>query len=226
MARYEEVAKLAETDYENEKLMAEMGDLIEELDHAGAWDLDAKIDQAMDALRCPPGDSAVDILSGGERRRVALCQLLLSAPDLLLLDEPTNHLDAESVQWLEQFLTSYQGAVLAVTHDRYFLDNVAQWIAEVDRGRLIPTRATTPPTWRRRPSGCRSRAARTPSWPSGSRTSWPGSAPARRPGRPSPSARLASGTRRWRPRPSAPASSTSRRSRSRRARGWARSWSR
>ena len=138
MARYEEVAKLAETDYENEKLMAEMGDLIEELDHAGAWDLEAKIDQAMDALRCPPGDSPVDILSGGERRRVALCQLLLSAPDLLLLDEPTNHLDAESVQWLEQFLASYPGAVLAVTHDRYFLDNVAQWIAEVDRGRLIP----------------------------------------------------------------------------------------
>jgi len=138
MARYEEVAKLAETDYENEKLMGEMGDLIEELDHAGAWDLEAKIDQAMDALRCPPGDSPVDILSGGERRRVALCQLLLSAPDLLLLDEPTNHLDAESVQWLEQFLASYPGAVLAVTHDRYFLDNVAQWIAEVDRGRLIP----------------------------------------------------------------------------------------
>ena len=138
MARYNEVAVLAETDYENEKLMEEMGDLIEELDHAGAWDLDAKIDQAMDALRCPPGDSPVDILSGGERRRVALCQLLLSAPDLLLLDEPTNHLDAESVQWLEQFLASYPGAVLAVTHDRYFLDNVAQWIAEVDRGRLIP----------------------------------------------------------------------------------------
>ncbi len=138
MARYNEVAVLAETDYENEALMAEMGDLIEELDHAGAWDLEAKIDQAMDALRCPQGDSPVDILSGGERRRVALCRLLLSAPDLLLLDEPTNHLDAESVQWLEQFLASYAGAVLAVTHDRYFLDNVAQWIAEVDRGRLIP----------------------------------------------------------------------------------------
>src|SRR6478736_4963170 len=106
--------------------------------HAGAWDLEAKIDQAMDALRCPPGDSAVDILSGGERRRVALCQLLLSAPDLLLLDEPTNHLDAESVLWLEQFLASYPGAVLAVTHDRYFLDNVAQWILELDRGRAYP----------------------------------------------------------------------------------------
>ena len=138
IARYEEVAKLAETDYENEQLMAEMGELIEEIDHAGGWDLEAKLDQAMDALRCPPGDSAVDFLSGGERRRVALCKLLLQAPDLLLLDEPTNHLDAESVLWLEQFLSTYEGAVLAVTHDRYFLDNVAQWIAEVDRGRLIP----------------------------------------------------------------------------------------
>jgi ATP-binding cassette ChvD family protein len=137
LARYNQVLADMETDY-TEELLEEMGTLQEELDHAGAWDLEAKIDQAMDALRCPPGDSAVDILSGGERRRVALCQLLLSAPDLLLLDEPTNHLDAESVQWLEQFLASYPGAVLAVTHDRYFLDNVAQWIAEVDRGRLIP----------------------------------------------------------------------------------------
>ncbi len=137
LARYNQVLAEMETDYTDE-LLEEMGTLQEELDHAGAWDLEAKIDQAMDALRCPPGDSAVDILSGGERRRVALCQLLLSAPDLLLLDEPTNHLDAESVQWLEQFLASYPGAVLAVTHDRYFLDNVAQWIAEVDRGRLIP----------------------------------------------------------------------------------------
>ncbi len=137
LARFNEIAELMATDYSDE-LMEEMGTLQEELDHAGAWDLDAKLDQAMDALRCPPGDSPVDILSGGERRRVALCKLLLSAPDLLLLDEPTNHLDAESVLWLEQFLSSYEGAVLAVTHDRYFLDNVAQWIAEVDRGRLIP----------------------------------------------------------------------------------------
>jgi len=137
LTRYTEVLAEMESNYTDE-LLEEMGTLSEELDHAGAWDLDAKIDQAMDALRCPPGDSPVDILSGGERRRVALCQLLLSAPDLLLLDEPTNHLDAESVQWLEQFLASYPGAVLAVTHDRYFLDNVAQWIAEVDRGRLIP----------------------------------------------------------------------------------------
>jgi len=135
--RYEQIAELMATDYSDE-LMEEMGTLGEQIDHAGGWDLDAKLDQAMDALRCPPGDSAVDFLSGGERRRVALCRLLLSAPDLLLLDEPTNHLDAESVQWLEQFLSSYEGAVLAVTHDRYFLDNVAQWIAEVDRGRLIP----------------------------------------------------------------------------------------
>ncbi len=137
LERYNEVLAEMETNYTDE-LLEEMGTLSEELDHAGAWDLEAKIDQAMDALRCPPGDSPVDILSGGERRRVALCQLLLSAPDLLLLDEPTNHLDAESVQWLEQFLAAYPGAVLAVTHDRYFLDNVAQWIAEVDRGRLIP----------------------------------------------------------------------------------------
>jgi len=137
LARYNEIAELMATDY-SDGLMEEMGTLQEDLDHAGAWDLDAQIDQAMDALRCPPGDASVAILSGGERRRVALCQLLLSAPDLLLLDEPTNHLDAESVQWLEQFLASYPGAVLAVTHDRYFLDNVAQWIAEVDRGRLIP----------------------------------------------------------------------------------------
>jgi ATP-binding cassette ChvD family protein len=137
IARYEEIAELMATDYSDE-LIEEMGTLGEEIDHAGGWDLDAKLEQAMDALRCPPGDSAVDYLSGGERRRVALCKLLLQAPDLLLLDEPTNHLDAESVLWLEQFLSSYEGAVLAVTHDRYFLDNVAQWIAEVDRGRLIP----------------------------------------------------------------------------------------
>jgi len=137
LARYNAVLAEMETNYTDE-LLEEMGNLQEELDHANAWDLEAQIDQAMDALRCPPGDADVTILSGGERRRVALCKLLLSAPDLLLLDEPTNHLDAESVLWLEQYLSSYAGAVLAVTHDRYFLDNVAQWIAEVDRGRLIP----------------------------------------------------------------------------------------
>jgi ATP-binding cassette ChvD family protein len=118
--------------------MEEMGQLQEELDHADAWEIDSQLEQAMDALRCPPGDAEVSHLSGGERRRVALCKLLLSQPDLLLLDEPTNHLDAESVLWLEQFLANYPGAVLAVTHDRYFLDNVAGWILELDRGRTFP----------------------------------------------------------------------------------------
>ncbi|NMI02256.1 energy-dependent translational throttle protein EttA [Pseudonocardia acidicola] len=135
--RYNEIAELMATDYSDE-LMEEMGRLQEDLDHADAWDLDSQLEQAMDALRCPPGDVPVTNLSGGERRRVALCKLLLSRPDLLLLDEPTNHLDAESVLWLEQFLSSYPGAVLAVTHDRYFLDNVAQWILELDRGRTHP----------------------------------------------------------------------------------------
>ena len=115
-----------------------MGTLQEAIDAADAWDLDSQLEQAMDALRCPPADADVTNLSGGERRRVALCKLLLQKPDLLLLDEPTNHLDAESVLWLEQHLAKYPGAVLAVTHDRYFLDNVAEWIAEVDRGRLYP----------------------------------------------------------------------------------------
>ncbi|NDK89524.1 energy-dependent translational throttle protein EttA [Gordonia desulfuricans] len=135
--RFNEIAELMATDYSDE-LMEEMGKLQEELDHADAWDLDSQLEQAMDALRCPPADSPVTHLSGGERRRVALCKLLLSKPDLLLLDEPTNHLDAESVLWLEQFLASYPGAVLAVTHDRYFLDHVAEWICEVDRGKLHP----------------------------------------------------------------------------------------
>ncbi len=135
--RFNEIAELMATDYSDE-LMEEMGKLQEELDHANAWDLDSQLEQAMDALRCPPPDEPVTHLSGGERRRVALCKLLLSKPDLLLLDEPTNHLDAESVLWLQQFLASYPGAVLAVTHDRYFLDHVAQWICEVDRGKLHP----------------------------------------------------------------------------------------
>ncbi|MBV9847685.1 MAG: energy-dependent translational throttle protein EttA [Kutzneria sp.] len=134
--RFNEIAEKLAVDYSDE-LMEEMGRLQEELDHADAWDLDSQLEQAMDALRCPPPDAEVGMLSGGERRRVALCKLLLSKPDLLLLDEPTNHLDAESVLWLEQHLAQYAGAVLAVTHDRYFLDNVAQWIMEVDRGRVI-----------------------------------------------------------------------------------------
>ena len=137
--RYNAISEeMAEPDADFDALMAEMGTLQEDIDAADAWDLDSQLEQAMDALQCPPPDSDVTVLSGGERRRVALCTLLLSKPDLLLLDEPTNHLDAESVQWLEQHLASYPGAVLAVTHDRYFLDNVAQWIAEVDRGRLYP----------------------------------------------------------------------------------------
>ncbi len=130
--------EMAEPDADFDALMAEMGELQTDLDAANAWDLDAQLAQAMEALECPPGDTPVNVLSGGERRRVALCKLLLQQPDLLLLDEPTNHLDAESVNWLEGHLKNYPGAVLAVTHDRYFLDNVAQWICEIDRGRLHP----------------------------------------------------------------------------------------
>jgi ATP-binding cassette ChvD family protein len=135
--RYNQIAEQMATDYSDE-LLAEMGVLQEQLDHKNAWDLDSQLEQAMDALRCPPPDAEVSVLSGGERRRVALCKLLLSQPDLLLLDEPTNHLDAESVQWLEQHLEKYPGTVVAVTHDRYFMENVAEWILELDRGRAYP----------------------------------------------------------------------------------------
>ena len=131
-------AEMAEPDADFDALMEEMGKLQEAIDSADAWDLDSQLEQAMDALRCPPPDADVTVLSGGERRRVALCKLLLQKPDLLLLDEPTNHLDAESVLWLEQHLAAYHGAVVAVTHDRYFMDNVAQWILELDRGRAYP----------------------------------------------------------------------------------------
>ena len=130
--------EMASPDADYDKLLAEMGTLQEQLDHRNAWDLDSQLEQAMDALRCPSPDADVKVLSGGEKRRVALCKLLLQAPDLLLLDEPTNHLDAESVLWLEQHLNKYPGAVVAITHDRYFLDNVAQWILELDRGRAYP----------------------------------------------------------------------------------------
>ncbi|MDR6939162.1 energy-dependent translational throttle protein EttA [Arcanobacterium hippocoleae] len=139
VARFNEIGGLmADPDADFDALMDEMGKLQTEIDAANAWDLDSQLHQAMDALRCPPPDTPVNVLSGGERRRVALCKLLLEAPDLLLLDEPTNHLDAESVEWLEQHLAKYPGAVIAVTHDRYFLDHVAEWIAEVDRGQLYP----------------------------------------------------------------------------------------
>ena len=139
IARFNEIsAEMADPDADFDALMDEMGKLQDAIDAANGWDLDSQLSQAMDALQCPDPDMPVNVLSGGERRRVALCRLLLEAPDLLLLDEPTNHLDAESVLWLEQFLSRYPGAVLAVTHDRYFLDNVAEWICEVDRGTLFP----------------------------------------------------------------------------------------
>ena len=137
--RFNEISEeMANPDADYDKLLAEMGELQEQLDHRNAWELDSQLEQAMDALRCPPGDADVKVLSGGEKRRVALCKLLLEAPDLLLLDEPTNHLDAESVLWLEQHLAKYPGTVVAITHDRYFLDNVAEWILELDRGRAYP----------------------------------------------------------------------------------------
>ena len=139
MARFNAVSEeMASPDADYDKLLTEMGNLQEQLDHRNAWDLDSQLEQAMDALRCPPPEADVKVLSGGERRRVALCKLLLQQPDLLLLDEPTNHLDAESVQWLEQHLSKYPGTVVAITHDRYFLDNVAEWILELDRGRAYP----------------------------------------------------------------------------------------
>ncbi len=139
LQRFEDVsAAMGEPDADFDTLLAEQGDLLEKIEHVDGWELDSRIEQAMDALRCPPPDAPVAQLSGGEKRRVALCSLLLSQPDLLLLDEPTNHLDAESVDWLEQHLAKYPGAVLAVTHDRYFLDNVAEWILEIDRGHLYP----------------------------------------------------------------------------------------
>ncbi|HVD27503.1 MAG TPA: energy-dependent translational throttle protein EttA, partial [Mycobacteriales bacterium] len=139
LQRFEDVsAAMGEPDADFDALMAEQGELMEQIEHRNGWELDSAIEQAMDALRCPPPDAQVSTLSGGERRRVALCALLLEQPDLLLLDEPTNHLDAESVDWLEQHLAKYAGTVLAVTHDRYFLDNVAEWILELDRGHAYP----------------------------------------------------------------------------------------
>ena len=227
LERFNEISEeMANPDADYDTLLAEMGKLQDELDHADAWDLDSQLEQAMDALRCPPPDADVKVLSGGERRRVALCKLLLEKPDLLLLDEPTNHLDAESVLWLEQHLAKYPGAVLAVTHDRYFLDHVAQWICEVDRGRLYPyegnystyleTKAA-----RLADAGQEGPEARR----SASRRSSSGCARTPRVARPS-RRRASTATKRWRQRRRRRASSTSRRSRSRRARALAPSCSR
>lgn len=224
LKRFNEVAELMATDY-SDALMDEMGKLQEDLDHANAWDLDAQLEQAMDALGCPPGDWPVTNLSGGEKRRVALCKLLIEAPDLLLLDEPTNHLDAESVNWLEQHLSKYAGAVVAVTHDRYFLNNVAEWILELDRGRAIPyegnystyleKKATRLKVEGRKDEKRAKRLKEELEWV---RSNAKGR-------RPSPR-RASPATRRWLPRPTRCGSWTSRRSRSRRARVWAPSSSR
>ena len=222
IARFNEIGTLmGEPDADFDALMEEMGKLQDAIDAANGWDLDSQLSQAMDALQCPDPDMPVNVLSGGERRRVALCRLLLEAPDLLLLDEPTNHLDAESVLWLEKFLHKYPGAVLAVTHDRYFLDNVAEWICEVDRGSLYPykgnystyleTKAARMAGQKQRDEKLQKRLASELEWV-----------------RSSPKARQAKSTRpsgalstRWPPRPRSPRSSTSPRSRFRPARAWA-----
>jgi len=193
--------EMCDPDCDMDALMAEMGKLQDEIDAADGWDIDSKLGQAMDALQLPDSDMPVNVLSGGERRRVALCKLLLEAPDLLLLDEPTNHLDAESILWLEHFLHNYQGAVLAVTHDRYFLDNVAEWICEVDRGHLYPykgnystyleTKAARIEAQGNRDAKLAKRMEAELEWV-----------------RSSPKARQAKNTRRWRPRPAQARSST------------------
>ena len=224
LQRFEEVsAAMGEPDADFDSLLAEQGELMELIEHRNGWELDGTIEQAMDALRCPPPDAPVATLSGGEKRRVALCALLLRQPDLLLLDEPTNHLDAESVQWLEQHLAKYPGTVLAVTHDRYFLDNVAEWILELDRGHAYPYEGNystyleskqAPLKVEGRKDAKRQRILE-------QELEW-----VRSEGRQAKSKAACNGTRSWRPRPSAPASWTSRRSRSRPARASARWWSR
>jgi ATPase subunit of ABC transporter with duplicated ATPase domains len=173
-----------DTDFD--ALMEEMGELQGKIDAADGWTLDNQLEVAMEALRCPPSDWSVENLSGGEKRRIALTRLLLQKPTILLLDEPTNHLDAESVQWLEAHLKEYAGAVLMITHDRYFLDNVVSWILEIDRGKYFPTKAIIRPTWRRRPSGSSRRSARRAAARPRSATSSNGFGRAPRPARPSP----------------------------------------
>ena len=225
LQRFEEVsAAMGEPDADFDSLLAEQGELMELIEHRNGWELDSTIEQAMDALRCPPPDAPVATLSGGEKRRVALCALLLRQPDLLLLDEPTNHLDAESVQWLEQHLAKYPGTVLAVTHDRYFLDNVAEWILELDRGHAYPYEGNYSTYLESKQARLKVEGRKDAKrrileqeleWVRSNRRL------GRRRARPA-----CNGTRSWRPRPSAPASWTSRRSRSRPARASARWWSR
>ena len=217
---------MGEPDADFDALLAEQGELMEKIEHAEGWELDSRIEQAMDALRCPPGDEPVTHLSGGERRRVALCKLLLEQPDLLLLDEPTNHLDAESVQWLEQHLAKYPGTILAVTHDRYFLDNVAEWILELDRGRAYPYEGNYSTYLEKKAERLDGPGQEGPeAGAAAARRTRVGAAERQAAGR-RRARRACSATRRWPPRRRRPASSTSRRSRSRRARGWATSWSR
>ena len=177
-----------DTDFD--ALMEEMGDLQARIDAVDGWALDSQLEQAMEALRCPPGDSPVTNLSGGEKRRVALCKLLLEKPDILLLDEPTNHLDAESVSWLENYLKEYTGNVILVTHDRYFLDNVVNWVLELDRGRYYTYESNYSGYLKRRPSGSSRKSARSRASRRRSPTSWRGCA--RRPRRARPKARRVS----------------------------------
>jgi ATPase subunit of ABC transporter with duplicated ATPase domains len=217
--RFNEIAEQMATDNSDE-LMEEMGKLQEQLDHLNAWDLESQLEQAMDALGCPPGDWPVTTLSGGERRRVALCKLLLEQPDLLLLDEPTNHLDAESVQWLEQHLAQYPGTVVAITHDRYFLDNVAGWIMELDRGRAIGYEGNYSTYLEKKRSRLKvegqkdaKRAKRLKD-----ELDWVRS---NAKGRQAKSRARLTRYERWPPRPRRPGSWTSRRSRFRRVRAWA-----